>query len=489
MPLFDTDVQELKNSVLREVASLAFDDRLTPENTLAIAEKLIPEGKPLMRCCIYKERAIINQRVKLALGGNPEDKNVVEVLPIACDECPVEGIMVTQACRGCIAHRCMNACPKDAIRIVNRHAVIDREKCVECGRCAEACSYNAIIKQVRPCIRACKPKAISIDKETRKANISEEKCVSCGQCVYHCPFGAISDKSYITKAAKILRESDDNRNYKVYAVIAPSVAGQYADVDVKKVMGGILELGFYYLVEAAWGADFVADLESRELVEKGFLTSSCCPAFVSFVKKNFPKLEPNISHNLSPMAHMAMLIKQKDPTAKIIFIGPCIAKKAEAMYTEASKYVDCVITFEEMQAMFDAKGIDLKKSLSITLDRASYFGRVFARCGGLSTAVEQALKEHGITEEDFVLKAISCSGLAECNAALLKASRGKLEENFIEGMACESGCIGGPACLSHGARNRVQFTKYENEETERTIAGSISVFADNADNQLLPRDL
>ena len=135
--------------------------------------------------------------------------------------------------------------------------------------------------------------------------------------------------------------------------------------------------------------------------------------------------------------------------------------------------------------MFDAKGIDLKKALSITLDRASYFGRVFARCGGLSTAVEQALKEHGVTEEDFVLKAISCSGLAECNTALLKASRGKLEENFIEGMACESGCIGGPACLSHGARNRVQFTKYEKEESERTIADSISVFSDNADTQLV----
>jgi len=474
MPLFDTDVQELKNKVLREVATLAFEDELTPENTLAIAEKIIPEGKPTLRCCIYKERAIINQRVKLALGGNADDPNVVEVLPIACDECPVEGIMVTQACRGCIAHHCINACPKGAISIVDRHAVIDREKCVECGRCAQACSYSAIIKQTRPCIRACKPKAISIDKETRKADIDPEKCISCGACVYHCPFGAISDKSYITKAAKILRESDNNKKYRVYAVIAPSVAGQYADINVKQIMGGILALGFYYLVEAAWGADFVAYLEAQELVEKKFLTSSCCPAFVSFIKKNYPTLVDNISHNLSPMAHMAMLIRKKDPNAKIIFIGPCIAKKAEAMYTEAAKYVDCVITFEEMQAMFDAKGIDLKKMPSITLDRASYYGRVFARCGGLSTAVEQALKEIGVPEADFQLKAVSCSGLADCNVALLKASKGKLAENFIEGMACESGCIGGPACLSHGARNRVQFNKYENFETERTISSSIA---------------
>jgi len=169
-----------------------------------------------------------------------------------------------------------------------------------------------------------------------------------------------------TNVVKILRESDNNKKYRVYAVIAPSVAGQYADINVKQIMGGILALGFYYLVEAAWGADFVAYLEAQELVEKKFLTSSCCPAFVSFIKKNYPTLVDNISHNLSPMAHMAMLIRKKDPNAKIIFIGPCIAKKAEAMYTEAAKYVDCVITFEEMQAMFDAKGIDLKKMPSIS---------------------------------------------------------------------------------------------------------------------------
>lgn len=476
MPLFDTDVQELKNKVLREVARLAFDDALTPENTLSIAEKIIPEGKPTMRCCIYKERAIINQRVKLALGGNPDDPNVVEVLPIACDECPVEGIMVTQACRGCIAHHCVNACPKNAISIVDRHAVIDHEKCVECGRCAAACPYSAIIKQTRPCIRACKPKALSFDKVTQKASIDPEKCISCGACVYQCPFGAISDKSYITQAAKLLRESEGNKKYRVYGVIAPSVAGQYADVDVGRVMAGILQLGFYYLVEAAWGADFVAYLEAEELAEKKFLTSSCCPAFVSFIQKNYPSLVGNVSTNLSPMAHMAMLIRRRDPNAKIIFIGPCIAKKAETLYGPAGQYVDCTITFEEMQAMFDAKGIDLKSLRPVKLDRASYYGRVFARCGGLATAVEQALREQGVTEDQFKLKAVSCSGIGDCNVALLKASKGKLEENFIEGMACENGCIGGPACLSHSARNRMQFNKYENSETERTISSAISEF-------------
>lgn len=474
MPLFDTDVQELKNKVLKEVASLAFEDALQPDRILNIAETIIPDGEPTLRCCIYKERAVINQRVKLALGGDPENKNIVEVVPIACDECPVEGIQVTQACRGCIAHHCVNACPKGAISIVNRRAVIDKEKCGECGRCVAACSYSAIIKQTRPCINACKVKAISIDKKTRKAEIDTEKCISCGACVYQCPFGALSDKSFITQAVQILRESENNKKYHTYAIIAPSVGSQYADVQIGQVLNGILQLGFYYLVEAAWGADFVAYLEAEELAEKKFLTSSCCPSFVSFIEKYHPKLKENISHNLSPMAYMGKLIREKDPKAKIIFIGPCIAKKGETLYGKASKYVDCTITFEEMQALFDAKNIDLKSLPPIKLDRASYYGRVFARCGGLATAVGQALKEQGITEEQFKLNAVSCSGLTDCNVALLKAEHGKLEQNFIEGMACVSGCIGGPACLSHSAKNRIQFGQYEKLENERTILSSIS---------------
>ena len=273
-PLFDTDVQELKYKVLKEVAALTLNDTLTPQNTMSIAEKIIPDdAKPTMRCCIYKERAIINQRVKLALGGNPRNPNVVEVLPIACDECPVDGITVTQACRGCIAHNCVNACPKNAITIVNRHATIDKDKCVECGRCAAACSYGAILKLERPCIKACKMKAISINPDNQKAMIKLEKCVSCGACVYQCPFGAISDKSFLTKAIQIVRDSLNNRMYHTYAVVAPSIGAQYADVKADQVYEALLKLGFYRVEEAAWGADAVAYHEAQELVEKGFLTA------------------------------------------------------------------------------------------------------------------------------------------------------------------------------------------------------------------------
>ena len=475
-PKFDTDVQELKYKVLKEVATLALADAMTPENTLGIAEKIIPDdAKPTMRCCIYKERAIINQRVKLALGGNPRNPNVVEVLPIACDECPVDGITVTQACRGCIAHHCMNACPKNAITIVNRHATIDKSKCIECGRCAAACSYGAILKLERPCIKACKMKAISINPDNQKAMIKLEKCVSCGACVYQCPFGAISDKSFLTKAIQIIKGSMDNKLYHTYAVVAPSIGAQYADVKADQVYEALLKLGFYRVEEAAWGADAVAYHEARELVEEGFLTSSCCPAFVSLTQKNYPTVAVHTSHNPSPMAMMALQIRKKDPTAEIVFIGPCIAKKFETLYTRSKNAVSCAITFEEMQAWIDAAQIDLRALKGVELVNSSAFGRGFARCGGLADAVAEAIKEmDGM--EDFQLQAVSCNGLAECNAALLKKSKGVLKENFIEGMACDGGCIGGPACLSHSARNRAQFAKYEKQESERTIVGALGEF-------------
>lgn len=479
-PLFDTDVQELKYKVLKEVAELTLNDQLTPQNTMSIAEKIIPDdAKPTMRCCIYKERAIINQRVKLALGGDPRNPNVVEVLPIACDECPVDGITVTPACRGCIAHHCMNACPRDAIRIVNRHATIDKSKCIECGRCAQACSYGAILRLERPCIKACKTKAISIDPDTQKAQIKLQKCVSCGACVYQCPFGAISDKSFLTKAIDIVKNSFGNKYYHTYAVVAPSIAAQYADISIDQVYEALLKLGFYRVEEAAWGADAVALNEAKELVEEGFLTSSCCPAFVSLVQKNYPSLAGKVSNNPSPMAMMARAIRKQDPTAEIVFIGPCIAKKYETLYTQTKNVVDCAITFLEMQAWFDAVGVNLHELKGVQLTKSSSFGRGFARCGGLGEAVAEAIKEMGNTE--FELRAVSCNGLQECNAALLRASKGVLKENFIEGMACDGGCIGGPACLSHSQKNKLQFAKYEKMDKERTITDAIGQF-DMPDN-------
>ena len=469
--MFDTSVQELKYQVLCEVAKLAFTDRLE-EGMLDIAKTVVPGPQPTMRCCIYKERAIVNERVKLAMGQGKSNK-VIEVLPIACDECPVDGIQITPACRGCIAHRCTNACPKDAIKIIDHKAVIDKEKCVECGRCMDVCPYSAIIKNERPCVKACKPKAIKID-ENHAAQIDEEKCIECGACVYQCPFGAITDKSYILDTIDILKNSENNNKYQTFAIVAPSICGQF-NVEIGKVVSGIKSLGFYSVLEAALGADMTAYREASELVEKGFLTSSCCPAFVRYIETQYPTLVPHISHNLSPMAELARYMKKHNPNCKIVFVGPCTAKKSEARKETVRQYVDNVITFEELQALFDAKNINLENQEIGLLDNASYFGRIFARSGGLSDAVKQALSEMHITDDIFTLKPAVCDGLDECKMALLKASRNVLKENFIEGMACADGCIGGPACLTHGPKDKLAVDKYGKKAAEKTISDAIYV--------------
>lgn len=479
MSFFDNNVQQLKYEVLSEVAKLAFANELSAEKLMDVAGIVVPEGKARMRCCIYKERAIVNERVKIALGGNAKKTNVVEVLEIACDECPVDGIQVTPACRGCIAHRCVNACPKQAIEVVDRQAVIDKSRCVECGRCIAACSYSAITKHTRPCVNACKANALAINKETKKVAIKEDKCISCGACVYRCPFGAIVDKSYITQAIRILLESRNNAVFKVYAVVAPSFASQYAaipEITIEKVVTAIKKLGFFSVIEAALGADLVAYSEADELVEKGFLTSSCCPAFVQYIQKNFAALEEHVSRNLSPMARLAKEIKQRDPYGKVIFIGPCIAKKAERQLAGVKDLVDCVLTFEELQALLNAKGIDLRALEETPLNNASFFGRIFARTGGLSEAVVQALQEKGISREQFDCKPLACNGIAECKTALLKANKRLLAENFIEGMICEGGCIGGPACLTHSSKDRAFVDSYGQKAIEKTIGDAVAVF-------------
>ena len=478
MRLFDTKVQKLKYKVIREVARRAFEDRLEdcyPE----IPKTIVTGPNATMRCCIYKERAIVNERIKLAMGGDKKNPNVIEVIDIACDECPVTGYTVGEYCRGCIAHRCEDVCPVHAITFDKmQKAHIDKSKCIECGRCASVCPYSAISNSQRPCQKACKIKAITMNEES-VAVIDNNKCIACGACSYQCPFGAISDKSFILDVISMLKKSEANAKYKVYAVVAPSISSQFTYAKLGQVIAGIKALGFYSVVEAALGADMVAYEESAELAEKGFLTSSCFPAFVDYVEKSFPALKEHVSHNLSPMATIAKRMKELDPSCKIVFIGPCTAKKMEIQKDSVKPYIDSAVTFAELQALFDGKNIDIASLPEEALDNASYYGRIFARSGGLSDAVAQALKERNNTA--FALKPVPCDGIEACRTALLKASKNVLDGNFIEGMACTGGCIGGAGCLSHGAKDRNEVDKYGKMAHEQTITGAISVFQKNSE--------
>ncbi len=470
MRKFDTKVQYLKYKVLREVARLAWNDNLL-DGILEIPQKIVPGKTSTMRCCVYKERAILSERVKIAMGGNRENHNVIEVIDIACDECPAAGYEVTDSCRGCLAHRCEDVCKKGAITFDSNHvAHIDKSKCVECGQCAKVCPFSAIVNRKRPCQMACKVKAISIN-EDNAASIDDDKCIQCGACVYQCPFGAITDKSYILDVIDLIKNSDNNRKYKVYAMVAPSISSQFTYAKLGQVITGLKEIGFYTVLEAALGADMVAQAESKELAEKGFLTSSCCPAFVKYIETAFPALKPLVSHNLSPMATLAKYLKETHENVKVIFIGPCTAKKAEVQLESVKPYVDAVMTFEELQALFDSKDVEITTLEEGVLDNASYYGRIFARSGGLSDAVAQGIKEQNL---NFDLKAISCDGIEECRVALLKKSKNVLDANFIEGMACVGGCIGGAGCLTHGEKNKAQVDVYGREAYEKTITDAIS---------------
>ena len=476
---FDTKVQHLKYKVLRTVAKHAWDGDFYT-SFMDIPKEIIPGKVPTMRCCVYKERAILTERVKLAAGGDRNNPNVIEAIDIACDDCPTGGYIVTDGCRGCIAHRCEDICPRGAITHDEfHHAHIDKSKCINCGKCASACPYGAIHNRKRPCQNACKIGAISMN-EDGTVKIDNSKCVSCGACVYQCPFGALSDKSFILDAIKLLRLSN-----RVYAIIAPAIVSQFTYAKPGQVITAIKALGFHKVVEAALGADMVAYAEAAELAERGFLTSSCCPAFVSLVKKQFPELAENVSHNMSPMATIAKRIKELDPEAKTVFIGPCTAKKGEFQQPEVHKYVDCVITFEELQAMFDSRDLDVTAMEETEINDASEFGRIFAHCGGLATAAAEALKEQ---DSDFELKPMNCDGIEACKVALLKASKGKLDANFIEGMACMGGCVNGVGNMVHGDSNRIKVDKFSKQAQLKSIKDSLDTAVMEFDQKLTEKE-
>lgn len=470
MRTFETDVQLLKYRVLKAVAKRAYEGTLM-ESYYEIPKLISPGPKPTMRCCVYKERAIVQERVRLAMGGDRRNPNIIEVIEIACDECPVERYMVSESCRGCISQRCIKTCPKQAISKKNGKAHIDFDLCIECGRCAKVCPYGAITEHVRPCERSCKVGAIHMNEE-KKAEINPEKCISCGACSYACPFGAIMDKSFMVDAINIIRNKKEN--YKTVAIVAPAIAAQFDGVTLGQVATAIRQLGFDYVVEAAIGADMVADKEAEELVEKGFLTSSCCPAFVDYIKKHVPELADKISHNLSPMAEIGKFVKLGgESPVKCIFIGPCTAKKAEMRLPNVDLWIDSVLTFEELQAMVDAREIEMESLEETSMNDASYFGRIFGRSGGLTEAVLEVVKEKGL---DFEVKAETCDGIEACKAALLKAKFGKLDKNFIEGMACVGGCVGGAASLNHEPKSRMKVDKYGRDSDKENVRQAIDTY-------------
>ena len=444
----------MKHSALVSVAKYSFEGTLDKHKDY-IPLELIPHGsQATYRCCVYREREILRNRVDWACGrASVYDgqhyyftDEPVAVINSACEGCPLQRYTVTSNCQHCMAQRCMEACRFDAIIMTHQGAVIDPEKCRECGMCAQACPYNAISDAHRPCVRSCPVDAISVDKKNRRASIDYSKCISCGNCTVACPFSAISDVSMICDVIDDIREGRE-----VYACFAPSIEGQFGGVSVGEMIVALTQLGFAGAMEVALGADATAYYEAQEAKEVaregGHMTTSCCPAFYNMVQKHYPQLMDRVSHTVSPMVATARFIKKEHPGAKVAFIGPCIAKKSEVKRYQRAKAegADYAITFEELAAMFEAKGVDPEAVAAASVQQGSLYGKNFATTGGVSAAVQQVLVED---QFDLPVSCLKCSGAAECKKALLMLRAGKVSETIIEGMACEGGCINGPAKIT-----------------------------------------
>ncbi|MGN0804496.1 MAG: 4Fe-4S dicluster domain-containing protein [Candidatus Coproplasma sp.] len=460
-------VTDLRRQVFAEVAKVAYESENVAGDIEAIPYKITPDEEPKYRESIYRERQIAAERVRLAMGlslrpankpvhitSGVEGSNIAEkyyepplmqVIPSACDKCPDNEYEVTNMCRNCVSHACIKNCPKGAISIVNGKSFIDQSKCIKCGRCKAACPYDAIAHKVRPCASACGIKAISSD-EYGRAKIDNDKCVACGQCMSACPFGAIADKSQIFQLIQAIKKGD-----KVIAAVAPAIVGQFGPkTTLGQIKTALTKLGFADMYEVAEGADLGCIAEAHHYVNEvatgklPFLLTSCCPAWAVLAKTQFPDLIDEVSQELTPMVATARKIKEQHPNeeTKVVFIGPCAAKKLEASRRTIRSFVDFVLTFEELAGMFVAKDIvpsALEESV-LRQTNVTGAGRGYGVSGGVSSAIERTVKEY---YPDTEVKMYHAEGLADCKKILMLAKAGKISGCLIEGMGCPGGCVAG----------------------------------------------
>ncbi len=438
----DEAISQVKHEVMRRVCKLAWEGKLD-EARDSIPYQMIPGPQAQFRCCIYKEREIIRQRIRLAEGLCPSGKhsdNMVQVISAACEECPIASYIVTDNCRKCVGKACQNSCQFGAISMGPTRSYIDPAKCRECGKCAQACPYNAIAHLERPCKKACPADAITYD-EYGICKIDEEKCIRCGICIHNCPFGAIGTKAAVVQVIEAVKAGK-----KVVAMLAPATEGQFGpDITMESWRAALKKAGFTDMVEVGLGGDMTAAAEAAEWAEAykegKKMTTSCCPAFVNMIRLHYPALAENMSQTVSPMCGVSRYLKARDPETVTVFIGPCIAKKSEVNLHGVEGNADYVLTYGEARSLLYGKDIELEPAEN-TVQQSSVFGKRFGNGGGVAAAVLQCLKEMG---EDIDPKVVKCSGAAECKRALLLLKAGKLPEDFIEGMVCEGGCVGGPS--------------------------------------------
>lgn len=481
-----TSVNDIRKRVYAEVAKLSYDYKDGDLSQMEqIPYRIIPGEVTVYRDSVFLERAIVKERMRLSMGlplrsptehapvstgaeecVKPEkyyQPPLINIIKFACHACPDNVVKITDACQGCLAHPCKEVCPKGAIKFYGGKTEIDQEKCIKCGKCVSVCPYGAIVKQERPCAKACGMNAISSD-EYGRAEINQEKCVSCGMCLANCPFGAIADKAQIFQVIQAIKS-----DVPVYAAIAPAVAGQFGPkLTPEKIRSAFQALGFTDVIEVAIGADLCTIQEAKDFVEEvpdnlPFMATSCCPAWSMMAKKEFPEIAKCISMALTPMVFTGRLIKKKYPGCKVAFIGPCAAKKLEASRRTIRSDVDFVLTFEEVMGMFEAKEIKFEELKDDdTMHGASGDGRGFAVSGGVANAVVNCISE---LYPDCEVKVQNAEGLAECRKLLAMARAGKYDGYLLEGMACPGGCVAGAGTIQPIAKSTAAINLHKKVST------------------------
>lgn len=451
-----------KRQALRKVIE-AFDKGALETAAYRIPFDAIPRDAKLdVRCCVYKERAVFRARTLAALGCAVEaddeatslneyakqallrkdtPEQPLTVLDIACKGCVKARHIVTEACQGCLARACETACKFGAVKVENGKSRIDPDKCKNCGQCKAACPYNAITYVPVPCEQACPVDAIR-KGEDGFAEIDFEKCISCGRCMDACPFGAIMERSQLIDILAAVKSTR-----KVCAVVAPSIVGQF-NATLPQLLTAIKKAGFDKASEVAEGAEVTTATEAKELIERlergdKFMTTSCCAAWMQAVKKHLPAIQKYVSDTKSPMAYIAEIEKKNGYT--VVFVGPCAAKRVEG---RENPNVDYVMTYEELGALFDARGINPAECEDTPLNpEVSGESRYYGVTGGVAKAVENALNGKR------PVKMQTISGLDKKAMLMLNAyAKGVGDFQLLEVMSCKGGCIGGPCTLCAQAK-------------------------------------
>jgi len=475
-----SSVTDIRRRVFTEVARLAYNggDYSRIEE---LPYKILPGETASYRESIFLERAIIGERIRLSIGlpVRPYTEHaplsdginesaiakkyytppLINIIKFACNACPPKKFRVSDCCQGCLAQPCKEVCPKGAVSKINGKAHIDQDKCIKCGKCESVCPYGAIVKLERPCSKSCGVNAIHSDNLGR-AEIDYDKCVSCGMCLVNCPFGAIADKAQIFQLILAMKNGE-----KVYAAVAPAFIGQFGTkVTPERLRCAMKKLGFSDMIEVAVGADLCTIEEAKDFTakvpkEQPFMGTSCCPSWSVMAKQLFPEFESYISMSLTPMVLTGRLIKKEHPGCKVVFIGPCAAKKLEASRKSVRSDIDFVLTFEEIMGLFNAKEIDLEKlAEDEPLTEATGDGRGYAVSGGVANAVVECIHE---MSPDREVKVACAEGLGNCKKMLTIAKSGKYDGYLLEGMACPGGCVAGAGTLQPVAKATAAVNMYK----------------------------